>query len=167
VKAASSAFTLVEVLIVVVILGIVAAIAIPEWARANVDAKESSLSTDLQTVRKQIEVYRSQHGGRSPHLNESGQADTANFINRLMGRTDALGKVGSGSLGPYLTEWPANPFGPSSAGGVVAFGTASAPPRNGTTGWYYSTSACMLSPNTATGGASFDPPADPAPARRR
>jgi prepilin-type N-terminal cleavage/methylation domain-containing protein len=161
------AFTLIEVLIVVAILGIVAALAMPEWANARTEAKESGLATDLQTARKQIEIYRSQHGGRAPHLDENGQEDTANFVARLMGQTDAQGHLGSGALGPYLTEWPANPFAGSSSAGSVKFGSASAPPRDGTSGWYYSTTSCTLSANTASGAKDYDPPADPSPPLRR
>ena len=46
-------FTLVEILIVVIILGILAAIVIPQFTQASNDARESSLSSELQTVRSQ------------------------------------------------------------------------------------------------------------------
>ena len=151
-------FTIVEILIVVAILAIVAMIAIPQWSRASADARESALGTDLQTVRKQIELYRAQHAGRPPDLDETGKSDTANFIARLMGKTDAQGKLGGGTLGPYLLEWPTNGFADSAVAGLVKFGTDSAPPRDGSTGWYYSTSIGMFSANSKTGGTSFDPP---------
>ena len=44
-------FTLVEILIVVIILGILAAIVIPQFTNASQDARESSLLSQLQTLR--------------------------------------------------------------------------------------------------------------------
>ena len=56
------AFTLIEILIVVVILGILAAIVIPQFTDAAGDAEESSVQSQLQTVRGQIELYNVQIG---------------------------------------------------------------------------------------------------------
>ena len=153
-------FTLVELLIVFAILAILAMIVIPQWSKASADARESALGTDLQTVRKQIDLYCQQHAGRSPDLDEQGKSNTVNFTARLMGRTDALGKLGGGNLGPYLIEWPANGFADSAVGERVKFGVKSAPPRDGSTGWYYSTSSRVFSANSKEGGVSFDPTAD-------
>jgi len=51
-------FTLIEILIVVVILGILAAIVIPQFTDASQEAMESSVRSQLQTVRSQIELFR-------------------------------------------------------------------------------------------------------------
>src|SRR2546423_435861 len=48
-------FTLVEILIVVVILGILAAIVIPHFTNASVEAKRNSLTSSLHSLRGQIE----------------------------------------------------------------------------------------------------------------
>ena len=53
----SRAFTLIEILIVVVILGILAAIVIPQFTDASQQAMESSVVTQLQTLRSQIELH--------------------------------------------------------------------------------------------------------------
>ena len=50
-------FTLIEILIVVVILGILAAIVIPQFTDASQDAMRTSVITQLQTIRSQIELY--------------------------------------------------------------------------------------------------------------
>jgi len=50
-------FTLIEILIVVVILGILAAIVIPQFTSASEDAQRSQVRSQLQTVRGQIELY--------------------------------------------------------------------------------------------------------------
>ena len=54
----SRAFTLIEILIVVVILGILAAIVIPKFTNAAEQTNETSLARTLQVVRHQIEYYR-------------------------------------------------------------------------------------------------------------
>jgi general secretion pathway protein G len=54
-------FTLIEILIVVVILGILAAIVIPQFTDASDEASVASLQTQLQTIRSQIELYNVQH----------------------------------------------------------------------------------------------------------
>jgi len=61
-------FTLVEILIVVIILGILAAIVIPQFTNASQNARESSLQSILQTLRSQIELYKLQHGDTLPNL---------------------------------------------------------------------------------------------------
>jgi type II secretion system protein G len=52
------AFTLIEILIVVVILGILAAIVIPQFTDASDNAAQSSAKSQLQTVRSQIELFK-------------------------------------------------------------------------------------------------------------
>ncbi len=75
----SKAFTLVEILIVVVILGILAAIVIPQFTNASQDAQIGNVETQLQTIRSQIELYRVRNNGQYPGLgafaNENGWGD--------------------------------------------------------------------------------------------
>ncbi len=92
------AFTLVEILIVVVILGILAAIVIPQFTNASEEASTSSLMSQLQTVRSQIELYRVKNNGDVPLLVTDGW-DVF---------TEALDA--NGDPAPYLQAAPANPF---------------------------------------------------------
>ena len=57
---ARRAFTLIEILIVVVILGILAAIVIPQFTDASDQANVASMKSQLQTMRSQIELFRIQ-----------------------------------------------------------------------------------------------------------
>lgn len=96
-------FTLVEILIIVVILGILAAIVIPQFTEASTEAKTSRLCTDLQTMRSQIELYKIQHNDELPGAGE------ATFIEAMTGQTDIFGAVG-GTYGPYVKKIPTNAF---------------------------------------------------------
>ena len=60
------AFTLVEVLIVVAILGILAAIVLPVFRSHSQKAKESAAKDNLRILRNTIEIYAAQHNGIPP-----------------------------------------------------------------------------------------------------
>ena len=101
-------FTLVEILIVVVILGILAAIVIPQFTNASTEAKESSLVSNIQALRSQVELYKIQHNETLP-----GSYLAVGFVEALTSKTNAAGEVGSTSThryGPYMQKVPANPF---------------------------------------------------------
>ncbi len=57
-RTAKKAFTLVEILIVVVILGILAAIVVPQFTNATQDAQGGNLKAQLDTLNNQIELFR-------------------------------------------------------------------------------------------------------------
>ena len=107
-------FTLVEILIVVVILGILAAIVIPQFTSASEAAKASSLVTQLQSLRSQIELYQLQHNGNYPGVNAAGTGleSSADFWADLTGTTDVDGAAATTgqTYGPYLQKEITNPF---------------------------------------------------------
>ncbi len=152
-----SAFSLIELVIVVMILGIMAMIVIPKYASSADDAREKTLSTDYATALRQLELYKHQHGGKTPDLAADGSLDTANFIKRMTGKTDADGTLNAnGTFGPYLIEWPTNPFVSGAAGAEITFGKYLPATRNGRTGWYYTTTDKKLYINTDNGAGDPD-----------
>ena len=131
-------FTLVEILIVVVILGILAAIVVPQFASASQDAIKSSLSSQMQTVSAQIELFRVQNAGQLPHV-AAASADPMLV---------AANNNGWGILvtGAFLKDEPTNGFTGSTAvidGGGGAIGTAVGVIAAGAAmpawGWIYNT----------------------------
>ena len=84
--AAKRAFSLIELVIVVVIIGIVAAIAIPRMGRGSQGAAESSLVADLSVMRKAIDLYTVEHIGDVP-TSAAGFADQMTIFTDLGGAT--------------------------------------------------------------------------------
>ena len=114
-----SGFTLIEILIVVIILGILAAIVIPQFTSASADAKQSAVSSMVQSVRGQIELYKLNHGDTYPALAGS---DWTSLTSRSLS--------GGQTYGPYMQSSPINPFNQSSLiGAAVGSGTGQ------TNGW--------------------------------
>ncbi|MCC5823527.1 MAG: prepilin-type N-terminal cleavage/methylation domain-containing protein [Phycisphaerales bacterium] len=99
-------FTLVEILIVVVILGILAAIVVPQFTNAANEARGGNVATQESTLQTQIELWAAREGGY-PDLVGDGAA------------WDQLVTNG------YLKAAPRNPFVTSGTGiSVVANGDA-------------------------------------------
>ena len=122
------AFTLIEILIVVVILGILAAIVIPQFTDAADDANEASMRSQLQTVRSQIELFRAQGS-----QNLDGTSAT-------MDPTDGWDELVNND---YLPSAPKNPYNGSNTVAATA---------GATVGWMWTTK--IDSGGNAIAGAS-------------
>lgn len=130
----NSAFTLVEILIVVVILAVLAAVVIPQFFDTTEDANKSSVLINLHTLRSQIQIYRLEHDGTLPGAD----------LMELATQTDKNGNLGGGNrYGPYVNELPANPFTASAAVKTITNSPAKDTDVSDSHGWLY---------NTTTGG---------------
>jgi len=114
---AKKGFTLVEILIVVIILGILAAIVIPQFTEASAEARVSSLVTNLQTIRSQLLLYKTQHLENYP-ADGAGEGDVQ-FTAEMCTYSDKTGTTNAVALpaavppviyGPYLRNVPFNPM---------------------------------------------------------
>ncbi|MFQ5415160.1 MAG: type II secretion system protein [Phycisphaerae bacterium] len=118
-------FTLVEIMIVVIILGILGAIVVPQFSSASSDAQAAALSSNLQTMRGQIELYKAQHNGNYPPY--------ATFTNVMTLYSDvnhntSATKTGAYIYGPYILAIPPNPYDSSNVVDNV---------DDNDGGWYY------------------------------
>ncbi|MEM6334053.1 MAG: prepilin-type N-terminal cleavage/methylation domain-containing protein [Planctomycetota bacterium] len=127
-------FTLVEILIVVVILGILAAIVIPQFTSASESAKASSLTTQLQSIRSQLELYQINHNGDYPDAGVEAPTGSTGQWSALTETTDQSGDVAGDDFGPYLQKAPSNPF-TNAANNTVVDGLGGA--GNDDTAWHY------------------------------
>ena len=116
-------FTLVEILIVVIILGILAAIVVPNMSQATEDAAEQTTLHELYKLRRAVEVYQTRNDNSIPPV-----------------------VAGDGTWGPivaangaYLRSAPNNPWiGGANAGVIILRDSADAAyPAARTYGWIF------------------------------
>jgi len=125
---APGGFTLLEMLIAVVILGILAMVVIPQVTTSSNDAMVSAVKDDLSTMRNALETYSGQHGNVYPGgvktdgtgTGPSGPSDCATWlVTQLTTYSQSNGKANKDSstltaplYGPYLkgAALPTNPF---------------------------------------------------------
>lgn len=150
-----SAFTLVELLIVVVILGIMAMIVIPQFSNASHQARENTLKDDLRYLRTQVAVYKAQHRDTPPG---SGSSD---FLMQMTMPTDEQGNTNATSsptfkFGPYLLAIPHNPLNGKD---TIKFSTSAdvTVDVDDTTGWLYNVDTQQVAPNLSGSDANGVP----------
>ncbi|MDP6379910.1 MAG: prepilin-type N-terminal cleavage/methylation domain-containing protein [Phycisphaerae bacterium] len=131
-KRACRGFTLVEILIVVIILGILAAIVIPQISGFTTTSREAALKQNLKTIRSQLGVYYHEH--------TSGYPDE--FVAQMTRWTDPAGNVSNSPSavyyrGPYLEQMPANPYTNSSSVTVIDDASVLFTPPETSGGWWF------------------------------
>ena len=106
------AFSLIELVIVVVILGVVAAIAAPRLSNAAGNASDSAVSGSLAVLTKAADMYSAEHGGVAVGQNADGStvSDARIIVFRFTLMSDGGGTTGTGTFGPYLRKMPTNPM---------------------------------------------------------
>jgi len=133
-------FTLVEILIVVIILGILAAIVIPQFTEASSEARVSNLMTNLQTIRSQLLLYKTQHLEDYP-ASGSGE-DGDDFADQMTTYTDVDGATSTTPdsdypYGPYLQSIPTNPISGDNAVTVVTGASTAFSAPEADAGWWF------------------------------
>jgi general secretion pathway protein G len=139
-------FTLVELLVVAIMLAILAAIVVPQFASTTSEGEEAALKSDLAAIRSALELYRQQHG-EYPAVSAStggtctGGAAGGGAVETSLALTDQLTRYtnidgesctlpvsGTFPFGPYLKAdlLPANPVTKDTAVVIVPVADASA-----------------------------------------
>lgn len=119
------AFTIIEIMIVVAILGILSAITIPMVQGHVLKAKEANAASNLREMRNAIELFSIKNDGLAPGYDSNGKASAAAFTKDMVD-------------GGYLPEIPTNPFNGAKTVYVIADGEAMpAMSPGGRKGWTY------------------------------
>lgn len=150
-------YSLIEILIVVVILGVLGAIVLPRFSDASNTTRENNLKDDLRYTRTQIIVFKAQHNDTAPGYptgKTSASPTEQDFLLQMTLPTDEFCnpyKSSAGKkLGPYLKKMPVNPLNGLSTILIVPNGSSMPPaglPDN-STGWIYKPQTLELIPNT-------------------
>ncbi|MEM7624887.1 MAG: prepilin-type N-terminal cleavage/methylation domain-containing protein [Planctomycetota bacterium] len=56
------AFSLVELIIVVVVIGLIAAIAVPRFSKASEEASTAAMKANIDEIQKAVDLYQAEHG---------------------------------------------------------------------------------------------------------
>ncbi len=128
--------TLIEMLVVVVILGILAVVVVPQFGDMLSDVRDRVLDINKSQLNRAITTYYTEHGSFPAGEAEKFRKQLTMASNKN-GETDGLTDE-QAIFGPYLTEIPPNPF---TGGNIIGMGAP------GSSDWYYSEATGTIEPN--------------------
>ncbi len=145
------AFSLIEILIVVAVLGILAAIVLPTFQDQALQGKEAAAKDNLRILRNAIELYASRHDDVAPGYSNNDPS------------TSVTSRVFKGQLvGSYFSVCPKNSFNNSESFWIVQdsddFPTEALNTGELTFGWVYkaATKTVQLNwPGTDSAGVRY------------
>jgi len=127
-RTGSRGFSLIELIIVVMILGILAAIVLPRFTNASDNARDSSARTTLAYLRNQVELFKTQHNEAPP---QEGMLWDLMQKQSSTAETNTTNPVGT-KIGPYFRANPENPWNLMTRASSLSVDTQA--------GWYYKAS---------------------------
>lgn len=130
-----NAFSLVEMVIVVAMIGIMAALVIPCFNGQTLEAKEAAAKDDLRILRSAIEFYAVRHSSVAPGYpdNDLTRVPTADqFRTQMTAQEICLRKI------------PENPFNNLDTMYIIKNGEAFPADATGAYGWIYQPATKMI-----------------------
>ncbi|MDY7009237.1 MAG: prepilin-type N-terminal cleavage/methylation domain-containing protein [Planctomycetota bacterium] len=160
------AFSLVELLIVVVLLGILAAIVLPKFSNASAVARASMLADTLRLFRTQLPVFEAQHRGVAagyPDGDTSATPTEATFVLHMTkASNDSFQTAEPGTpgfdYGPYMRRIPENPINEKNTVKIIANNEAFPDDGDNSYGWIYQPATLLFkadSPGTDDNGKAY------------
>jgi general secretion pathway protein G len=161
----NKAFTLVEILIVVLILAILAIIVLPRFSTASSTTRANTLADDIRILRSQLQVYKAGHIAAAGYPVGGGTPTQAVLVAQLTKKSNNLGDTALPGTpgypcGPYITVMPSNPVNGKSAVLVLGDGSTLPAAASDQYGWVYQPSTLTLKADSRgsdeTGKAYWD-----------
>lgn len=149
------AFSLVELILVIIILSVIASMAIPRLSRGSGNAAAHALLADLGTIRRALQHYAVEHGNGYP------DGDAATIARQLIQYTSPQGTVSAARddahrFGPYLLRIPGLAVGENAGSDTILVDRTNSPPQANVSsgdGWVYNPDTGEFYPNISTAEA--------------
>jgi|EP01012_Entosiphon_sulcatum_P053536 prepilin-type N-terminal cleavage/methylation domain-containing protein len=105
-KKKRAGFTLIELMIVIAIIAILAAILVPNFLKARAQGQLTACKSNLKNIATALEMYASDFGGRYPNNATADQLTSGNYL-KLIPTCPAAGKntysTSNGGVGVYTS----------------------------------------------------------------
>lgn len=121
-------FSIAELMIVVAIIGILAAIVVPHFQGRATEAKTAAAKSNLRILRSAIELYAAQHSGVAPGYPNDNAVQNPTYAFFLLQMTET---------NRYLSQMPRNPFNDIKTINMLGNGEQFSAEATGAFGWVY------------------------------
>ena len=150
-------FTLLELLVVIVVLGLLAAVVVPGLTGATGNARGSSLAESLRVMRGQIIVFKNQHRHVSPGYPNGDMTATPTEEAFAAHMTQASNhnfqtappRTAGYTFGPYMMKIPRNPINEKTTVQIIANDGTVPGTGDDSHGWIYQPSTVTFRADSA------------------